>query len=183
MTVARRLKPALVIVLFAVALGACDDKYRGTVRANVLGGTTTILRPSGSPFLVDANIVPRFLPILPVFGFGCPLLPPFSTEFDLFVTERSRMDLFLNRATFRFFDGFGIGTSPLDFPPDALSLQFGSRLIPAGTTRSFRFRPQFGCGLSAPRTLNAEFVLLNAFGTSNQVQLTGAFSAGTVPAE
>jgi hypothetical protein len=41
-------------------------------------------------------------------------------------------------------------------------------VIRAGTTRGFAFQPQFGCGLSRPRTLGVAVVLLDGSGSPQQ---------------
>src|SRR3982751_2487400 len=92
-----------LIPLFAasIVLGACDTQVRGVFR-----GTLT----SPTPF--SASIVkfaPQTLPIVPVPGFGGPLLQPFRTNFDLIIVVNGGSDMVLHQVGFRFLEGSGVG--------------------------------------------------------------------------
>ena len=65
------------------------------------------------------------------------------THFDL-VLGPAAIDLFVDAVTLR----FGNAPSPFALSADDLLRIFGTTNIPAGTTRTFTFNPEFGCGFS-----------------------------------
>jgi hypothetical protein len=112
-----------------------------------------------APF-VGATVLPSTIGFAAVPVFGCPLVAPFTSSFSLVVNHGGGPDLFMDRAAFRFVDGLGL-PSPLDLTRPDLVGMFGSTFVASGATRTFHFRPQFGCGfVAAPRSvfLNLTFV-------------------------
>jgi hypothetical protein len=154
----------LVPILLTLASAGCDTQFRARV-AGVSLAEPTFLLP-----------VVRFLPQtvipLPIAGFGCPIVQPFSASFDLVVDGHGSTDVVLVQVTFRFFDGSSFGQSPLIFTGSDLTGRFGQMTIPANTTRAFHFTPQFGCGVSRPHTLAADVILVDPGGTRHNMSLS-----------
>jgi hypothetical protein len=157
---------AFGLVLFALSLAAagCDTQFRASASGFSLIGPT-----SRVPVV---QFLPQTLMPLPTATFGCPLVQPFTAIFDLVVDSRGSMDVFLTEVSFRFIDGSSFGQSPLIFSGGDLTSRFGQTLILANTTRAFHFTPQFGCGVSRPRTIAAEILLLDRAGTHHRLSLT-----------
>jgi hypothetical protein len=156
------------IVPLTLALAACDQRgEHGDFSVGLVATTPTLPSP-----LSATTIMPRLLPLIPTLGFQCPVSAPFTTDFDLIVDHRGRVDVFLNQVSLRFVDGSGFGASPLLFSPRELSTLFGQTLVHPFTSRAFNFRPQFGCGLSVPRSLVVQVFLIDTFGALGQTSLT-----------
>jgi hypothetical protein len=117
------------------------------------------------------RISPQALIPLPVTSFGCPFVQPFTTEFDLIVDGRGSGDVFVNQVAFRFVDGTSFGSSLL-FSAGDLRARFGQTTVLAGSTRLFRFTPQFGCGSFRPRSLLTDIVLIDRLGARQQMSLS-----------
>src|SRR5437764_14518702 len=97
------LNPRTVLVPLisaSIFFGACDSQVRGVFHGAL---TSTPINAA------IVNFSPQALPILPVPGFGCPLVPPFRTNFALIVDGRASGDMFLHQVGFQFLDGSGVG--------------------------------------------------------------------------
>jgi hypothetical protein len=162
---ANRVVSVVLLCVASVCAAACDDGVRGTFTN--FGG---VVSPSFARPTIGT--LPRSLTPVPVAGFRCPLVQPFGTVFDLVVDGHGSSDLFLDQVAFRFIDGSGVGFSPLPFTAADLRGLFGDTIIIAGTTRPFRFRPQFGCGIGRPHTMTATIGLADRSGTRQEVTLT-----------
>jgi hypothetical protein len=148
-------------ILPFVFVGCDDDGMRATI-----GVSSLTTAPST---VIGATIVPTTLSfhILPIFG-GCPSASPFSSNFGLFIDQRGGADLILHQAGFRFVDFSGFN-SPVTFLHHDLVTLFGSTLVVGGTSRTFPFRPHFGCGfVSAPHSMAAHLVLLDRSGVRHE---------------
>jgi hypothetical protein len=141
---------ALVLVL---VLAACGDQ-----RSSTRGVDPPTLSP-----VIETVILPQVVPLTPVFGFGCPFVPPFTSAFDIIVRERAGLDVFMDRVSLQFIDGTNLGASPITIPQLEIARRFPSTLIRGFGSRSFRFTPQFGCGIGVPRSLLAELLFLDRF--------------------
>jgi len=116
-----------------------------------------------APF-ITTSIFPASVVVVPVFGIGCPLFPAFGTNFTLVINVSGTSDQFLRETTFRLLDGTHRGETPLVVSTGDLQGKFGPTVIRAGTTRSFAFAPQFGCGTFSPTSLAADVVLVDSQG-------------------
>jgi hypothetical protein len=101
---------------------------------------------------------------------GCPAAQPFTTNINL-VLGPSNNDFFLQRLALRIGDPFG-RSSMLFFTADELALLFGNTRVRTGTLRTFALQPQFGCGLSRPRSIDATIDLVDALGLTHQTTAT-----------
>ena len=140
------------LVLSTLGLTACDSNDHTSVTSPGLGGPAFVV-----------SILPQQLAITPIAGLGCPLFPSFTTRFNLVVNPFAN-DIFLNQASFRLIDGSALGGSPLLMSANDIAGRFGTTLIPAGTSRTFSFTPQFSCIGFQPRSLLANFVMLDRAG-------------------
>lgn len=151
----RALSIRIAPLLLVLAVAACDSHHSG-------GPGSIGFAPSG-PAIIVAGIQPQVIPLTRVFGFGCPLVPPFTSAFDLVVREQTGVDLFLDQVTLQFLDGTNLGGSPIVFQRPELTRIFPSTLIPALRSGVFRFAPQFGCGIGVPQVLIAELFFIDRF--------------------
>jgi hypothetical protein len=158
--VTNRIALACMVAVMATALG-CDTDSPGTRRNGLVSS------PSAS-FAV--GVTPVSMPLIPMAGASCPMTQPFTTSFDLFAGPSSD-DMLIDGLTLRFIDGFG-ANSRLFFSTNDLVLMFGNTKIHRGTHRTFRLRPQFGCGLSTPRSVNVLVDLIDARGGRHQATAT-----------
>jgi hypothetical protein len=162
--------PAGVLgVSLAVLFAACESGGRTQTNAftapSPFGGT--------APF-VGTSVVPTTVRFTSVPAFRCPRIAPFTSAFSLVIDRHRGPDIFLDRVAFRFVDGSGL-PSPLQLTRSDLVGQFGTTLVPGGTSRTFAFRPQFGCGfISAPSTLFIELSFLDRRGVAQESFLTAS---------
>jgi hypothetical protein len=98
---------------------------------------------------VSAAIQPSVVPIRPVVPFGCPVMQPFTTAFDI-VLQHTDVPLLLDHVTFHFLDGANISSAPMTFGRES-----------ATGPGIFSFRPQFGCGIGQPQLVIADIVLVD----------------------
>ena len=152
-------------ILIAGALAACDRQ-------------TTPLAPGSIVFSPNAaasiQLVPQALPISPLGSFACPMSSPFATSFNL-VVGAANTDLVFQRLTLQPFDGRGVaGLSTVLTAENVVGVS-GSPLIAARTSRTFALHPAFGCGISAPRSLFTELILVDGFGSTHRSTLTARF--------
>jgi hypothetical protein len=161
----RALAIAAALLAASSALPACDSSQ------TVLKGAL----PTEPSAVLTAGFVPATLPFQSFGVAACPGRQAFATNFDLVLSERSGFDVFLNQVTFRFSDVAGFSAPPLIFSAADLAGQFGRTLIPAGTSRAFGFRPQFGCGFGRPGQVAATVLLLDGFGRRHISTITATF--------
>lgn len=160
----RRIFTALVPLVLSLASAGCDTQMRARVAAfSLVGPVSSVPAVHFSP--------PTVMP-LPVAPSGCPVVQPFTTVFDVVVDTHGSADVFLTEITFRFIDGSSFGGSPFFLSAGDLNARFGETLVRADTTRPFRFTPQFGCGVSRPRTILTDLVLLDRRGTRHPMSLS-----------
>ena len=154
----------MLIVSLATMLTACDDGGRGF-------GARTAPFAGPSPF-AGASLFPQTIGFSSVSEFRCPSIAPFFTSFSLFIDQRGGSDVFLDQVHFQFGDHGG-NRSPLLLSRSDLTAMFGSTLVPGGGTRTFAFKPQFGCGLATvPSNLFVDFITLNRSGVAHPSTLT-----------
>jgi len=144
-----------VVALVAVALAGCDRP------ANSGGPQTFSFSPTASTGSATALIEPASLPVIPTPIFACPGSAPLTTSLNLIVSAPTTT-LLLNEIALQVFDVNHVGAPPTVLTGSSLTGMFGSPSVPAGTTRTFAFSPQFGCGLAAPAALTATLVLAGA---------------------
>ena len=158
--VTNRIALACMAAVIAASIG-CDTNSPGT-RSNGL-----VSSPSAS-FAV--GVTPASMPLIPMARASCPMTQPFTTSFDLFVSPSSD-ELLIDGLSLRFIDGSG-ASSRLFFSTKDLTLMFGNTRIRTGTRRAFALQPQFGCGLSTPRSVNVIIDLVDARGGRHQATAT-----------
>ena len=155
-----RLFAALVATL---ALASCADSP-----PHAKGVAGSIFVPSA---IVDAQFSPLTLPFNALPSPFCPIVPSFTTSFDLIV-DAGLAQLSLDRVTLHLNDGSNVGSS-LTFPRADLTRLFGSTII-AGR-RAFPFRPTFGCGAALPVSIRADLDLIDGAGIISTATVTGKF--------
>jgi hypothetical protein len=143
---------------------ACDSGTRGQYTA----GLTSL--PSAA---FSLRMTPPNVTLIALSRAGCPAIQPFTTNFSL-VVGPSASDFFIDRISLRFGDPFG-RTSTVLFANDQLALLFGDTRVRTGTNRTFALRPQFGCGLSQPRSIDAIIDLVDVVGVTHQASATAMF--------
>jgi len=102
---------------------------------------------------------PSFVGLRPLSGFACSGFV-FGTSFNLVIAANAQ-DLTLDSVTIHMIDGTNLGGPSVTIPTPQLAEQFGSTVVPAGTTRAFGLQPVFPCVGSQPHTLTATAVLLD----------------------
>jgi hypothetical protein len=157
--------PFTIAVVFSasVALGACGRSTAQTTFASSVSPTASML---------STRISPQPISAVPVFGFACPVVQPFTSDFELLIQEARGINVNLTQLSFRFVDGSGISGSSLLMSASDLNGRFGTTLIPAGTSRTFAFHPQFGCGLTRPNAVLIDLLLLDAQGGLQPMSVT-----------
>jgi len=145
----------------SIAMFACNDDSPGARR----GGS--ISSPSAS---LAVGIAPVSMPLIPMALASCPMTQPFTTSFDLFVSPSTDAVAF-DSLTLQFLDGFGT-SSRLFFSTKDLLLLFGNTTILTGTRRVFTLQPEFGCGLSTPRSVIVVVDLIDVLGGRHQATTT-----------
>ncbi len=158
--VTTRIALACVVPALA-AFAACNTNSPGAGRGGLISS------PSAS---LAVGIAPVSMPLIPITRASCPMTQPFSTSFDLFVSP-SADEVVIDGVTLRFVDGFGVN-SRLFFSTKDLMLLFGNTRILTGTRRAFTLRPEFGCGLSAPRSVVVIVDLLDVRGVRHEATAT-----------
>ena len=149
------------LVAALAASAACDTNNPGAGRGGLISS------PSAS---LAVGIAPVSVPLIPVPLASCPMTQPFTTSFDLFVSP-SPDEVVIDGVTLRFVDGFELN-SRLFFSTKDLTLLFGNTRVLSGARRVFTLRPEFGCGLSTPRSMVVIVDLLDVRGVRHQATAT-----------
>ena len=155
-----------VILVAALAVASCDRETREHGSAIAFGPTPVIASQ------ISAQFLPQTLP-LSLFTTACGARPFFTAAFDLVLVQPQSVNVFLDRVTFRMIDGTGLGGSSVTFANTQLNSMFGSTLIVG--SRAFLFRPQFGCSLTRPRSIFADVVLIDTFGSIRNISVNAPF--------
>ena len=89
---------------------------------------------------------------------------------DLVITAADTVNM--NRVTIHLLDGTNVG--PLfTFPITDLTSQFGTTVVPGGSTRTFPFRPVFICGARRPVAVAADITFVIGGGRTHRITVTG----------
>jgi len=156
------------VVAAAVAIAACDStNTRIAVGASVLQPSSVVAFSSTSVVAIQ----PQFLGHQLVPTFGCPLVPPFTTQFQIVIVQPN-VDVTVNQVTIQFINGTNLGGTPIPFPQPNLTQMFGHTLVHAHTTRAFPFAQGFGCFPSSPKRMDVQVVLADANGATQQTMAT-----------
>jgi hypothetical protein len=158
----RQTRP-FALASFTVAIAACIGC------SNTAGQYTAGLVSSPSAAFA-VQFTPTNATLISLSRASCPATQPFTTNVNL-VLGPSRNDFFLQRLALRIGDPFG-RSSMLFFTADELALLFGNTRIRTGTHRTFALQPQFGCGLSRPRSIDAILDLVDDQGLTHQATAT-----------
>ena len=88
-----------------------------------------------------------------------------SVNSDLhLVVNASNTALNLNSVTLHLLSGENVGGPSVTYPQAGLTSLFGSTVIVRGGSRSFVFRPPFGCTAMRPCTLRADVTVIDGSG-------------------
>lgn len=136
---------------------------------HAMGVGGSIFVPSA---VVSAQLSPLALPFNPLLSPFCPIVPAFTTAFDL-VVDGGRNQLFLDRVLLHLNDGLNVGGPMVTFPRAELTRLFGPTVILG--SRRFAFNPTFGCGAFVPRSIVADLDLIDAGGVIRTATVTGKF--------
>jgi hypothetical protein len=164
--VPNRIVLACMVAVIAMS-AACDTNSPGARSGGLISS------PSAS---LAVGIAPVSMPLIPMARASCPMTQPFTTTFDLFVSP-SADEVVIDGMTLRFIDGSGASTRRF-FSTKDLMLLFGNTTILSGTRRVFTLRPEFGCGLSTPRSVVVIVDLIDGRGGRHQTTATATFGAG-----
>lgn len=154
------------ILVAALAVASCDRETREHGSVIAFGPTP------GIAWQISAQFFPQTLPFS-LFTTACGARPFFTPAFDLVLAQPQSVNFFLERVTFRMVDGTSLGGPSVTFPNTQLNSMFGSTLIVG--SRAFSFRPQFGCNLTRPRSIFADVVLIDAFGSIRNISVNAPF--------
>ena len=158
-----RAQIALVACAAVVTLVACDDGAGGTRAGQLMSSPSASLPVTVSPFQLQLAPLPLA---------SCPASQPFATHFDL-VLGPTMVDLVVDAVTLNLNDLSG---ASVVFLSDDLQRLFGPLKIPAGRTRTFTLRPNFGCGLSTtPGSLIVTVTAVDLQGLQHNGTATVAF--------
>ena len=157
--------PAIGFVLFAsvVAIGvsACSDSGSGTAMVTTGPSTATAVSATisqpmvtpAAPFVYQSNVTSG---------------QQRSAKFDIIVAASRTVTM--SSATVHLTDGSNIGGPSVTFPQPALTSQFGSTVIVAGSTRPFAFNPLFGpCACANPLGISANLIFVDLSGMMQTV--------------
>jgi hypothetical protein len=148
------LRPAIAFLALAGLLSACSD-------------TPTAPGSPGSAHAyvttMTAGIQPGTVIVTPSSSFSCPLLPPFTTSFSLFLQSLVAVPMTVDEVTFHFLDGSNVSSHPITFP--------NGRLVPAGASVTLPFSLRFGCDIGRPLFVFAEVKLVDPQGASHTVSV------------
>jgi hypothetical protein len=132
------------LTCLVLAAAGCDS-------VDIVGVTPT--GAATAPFVNRGGLVQRdFFAVHPAFLVPrfvaqpfCPSVPPFFTDFTLFVHGDPFVETTLGEIRMTFVDRSGLRAPELTLPNTILTRRFGSLLIPAGGTRQFPLDAGFGC--------------------------------------
>jgi hypothetical protein len=157
--------PARVALLafalpFALIASACDG-------LNLAVGSVV----SPAPF-VGTTLVPSPILFHSIPAFGCPIVPPFHSQFTIAIDQTTGVDLFLDTLDLRFHDTTGLASAVI-FSRSELSGLFGHTRVPTGIRRSFDFRTRFGCGLvGRPHSVVGVLIFFDGRGGTHRSTVT-----------
>jgi hypothetical protein len=155
-------------ILFAtVVLASCGDSARTNKT-----GTFSVTGSFAPTSAIAAQISPQTLSLTTAGGVGCPLAFALSTDFDLVLVPSRHVTFSMDRVTLHLIDGSNVGGAALTFQRPQLTGMFGSTVVDG--IRAFRFRPHFGCGITRPRSILADVVLIDSLG--NPLNVTASAS-------
>ena len=157
----KRLSIPVIAMFFVICLAACNDDKA------VSGGVF-----QGGSITFTTAILPQQLGVTPFVAAGCPLIPAFSTQFDLVLNTIGSGSIFLQEMTLQLGNGESLGGSPLLVSANDLAARFGSTVVRAGTRRTFTFFPQFTCVGFQPRSLLANVIIVDQIGTRHTQTMT-----------
>ena len=152
----------------ASAIVACE----GGNGTKVFVGSSLQPSPLGSfgSTATVAQIQPSVLMQQPVPTFGCPLVEPFATSFQIVIVQ-PRVNVTMNQVTLHFINGTNLGGTPIPFPQPNLTRMFGHTFVRAHTTRSFSFFQGFGCFPSSPKRMTAQIMLADDSGATQEMTI------------
>jgi hypothetical protein len=123
-----------------------------------------------SSFAAGANFLPTPILLTPFADARCGFGSAFAASFRLVVTA-GRRDLRMDRLTLQLLDGTSLGGPSVTIPSFEFATQRASLLIPAGTTRDFPVRADFGCFARRPFSLRGNVFLFDGFGLAQTIVL------------
>ena len=153
----------LAAVLLAFVVAACSDTHTGTATIGtgpsalspVSASINTLTMTPDAPVVFQSNVTT-----------GGSLR---SAKFNLVVAALQTVTI--SSATVHLSDGSNLGGPSVTFPQAALTSQFGSTVVIAGSTRTFAFTPQFG-PCATPHSLSANLLFVDTTGMSHSVFVT-----------
>jgi len=140
----------------AIGTAACDNGM--------------FLVTTASPVRAAATISPSPIALTSFSGFGCSVLVV-GASFNMIVVAGGQ-DLTVDSVTLHMIDGTNVGGPSVTIPSPQLNAQFGTTIVPAGTTRVFPLQPVFGCSRRRPHSLTATVFLMDQRGRQHTVNVT-----------
>lgn len=156
----------LVAALVAIFASACSDSS---------GGTATVTTGPSAVAPVSATISAPMVTPAPPFMYQSNVTggPQRTAKFNIIIAASQTVTM--SSATVRLTDGSNIGGPSVTFPQPALTSQFGSTVIVAGSTRPFAFNPLFGpCACTNPLGISANLLFVDLSGMTHTVFVSTA---------
>jgi len=158
------MRPLLLLVMSGMVFASCGNE------AGSYTGRMSVTSPDAASTPLAVRLSPEKPTVTGFADVSCRLVPGFETAFDVIVTGGSGLNL--DRVTLQMLDGTHLG-SALTFPTPVLSTMFGSTVIVG--SRSFRFKPRFGCLGITPQVLVVDLLFRDRFGTTLPFTLNTKF--------
>jgi hypothetical protein len=93
-----------------------------------------------------------------------------ALSFNVILTASTTVNV--TQMGIRMIDGSSLGGPMITFPKAALTSQFGTTLITAGTTAVFPLAPTFGCVVGPAAAVAVEIVFVDLTGATHSVTAT-----------
>ena len=145
------------VILLPAVVALCCACTNSPTAPNAIASTS-----STTPTAVTAHFQPGTVTVTPVTGAVCPVLPPFSSSFTVFVSTSSQA-MTVGEVTIHFLDGSNVTSRPITFP--------NGLLVPAGSNATLPFTVAFGCDIGHPHWIVADMQLVDAYGAKQTVTM------------
>lgn len=149
--------------VLAFAVGACDNSTV-IVKPTTTAASTAVVGYVSQPVAAQPS---GFV------GYACAVGSQVSRMFDVVLSASENVNV--DSVTIHLIEGNNVGGPAVTFPQAGLSDQFGSTLIMAGTSRTFRLQPSFPCGAAHPNAVLAHIAYLDGRGAMQGITVNGPF--------
>lgn len=157
----KRIAAITILAASFLTVGCSDTDTTATATG------PTSLQLAGSTF---ASISPSFVSAQLIGRSACPELQPLRVTPNL-VVQSDGVTLFLNEVRMRFTDRAGLTGPQVTLPAPMLTVQFGTALIQARSSRRFPLDFSFGCGTDRTGTLTVHVRARDGHGRDRSTEL------------